>query len=564
MERLLPIDLRNMRFFKAILAFVLAAIMLLLAWLMPAYFRSIDVDVVRQGGRDTSSLIEKGLGMIQLEQIGPAELLSATALKLKVERADFLQAAVGQFQIENPPQLPWGGYDPFIVQILVREAKLDYSGSSNALQTLLPRPSRLAMLKFLQDSRRPGVQQVLRNRLLTNTVHFPPVRTAAGQPLEAAILMAGLLHQADVLSTSLRQELESAVVSANLDKGTQKAELFYLDLLSMARRLDWVQMTTLIRRLNTFQEVESFVNLMARSQDDLPQLYSAMAMSTSAGEVIRYLESFGAGALTDLESAMTSGSGSLDLLLERNLKVHSNSGREALVAYAPFDNIYYGFLGMASTMPVAGVYFKYLFVLIGGFLFAGGVGTLLPRGSEYEQSMRLKNFGFARQSVVAVLLVLIIVVAAEPHLFDENQAQEPLPRWKFPMAKSPLVAQITQPIESFMNQITIASLVGFLILQLILYVISLLRIGEIRKQPISSDLKLKLLENEENMFDAGLYVGLGGTVVSLVLIAVGITGPGLMAAYSSTLFGIIFVALIKICHVRPFRRRLILETEFKG
>jgi hypothetical protein len=37
-----------------------------------------------------------------------------------------------------------------------------------------------------------------------------------------------------------------------------------------------------------------------------------------------------------------------------------------------------------------------------------------------------------------------------------------------------------------------------------------------------------------------------------------------MAAYSSTLFGIIFVAILKICHVRPFRRRLILETEFKG
>jgi hypothetical protein len=33
----------------------------------------------------------------------------------------------------------------------------------------------------------------------------------------------------------------------------------------------------------------------------------------------------------------------------------------------------------------------------------------------------------------------------------------------------------------------------------------------------------------------------------------------LMAAYSSTLFGIIFVAILKIFHVRPYRKNLILN-----
>ena len=34
-----------------------------------------------------------------------------------------------------------------------------------------------------------------------------------------------------------------------------------------------------------------------------------------------------------------------------------------------------------------------------------------------------------------------------------------------------------------------------------------------------------------------------------------------MAAYSSTSFGIIFVSVFKIFHLRPYRRQLLLEAE---
>jgi hypothetical protein len=74
-------------------------------------------------------------------------------------------------------------------------------------------------------------------------------------------------------------------------------------------------------------------------------------------------------------------------------------------------------------------------------------------------------------------------------------------------------------------------------------------------------MKLKLLENEEHLFDAGLYLGFVGTIISLILVSLGVIKPSLMAAYSSTSFGIIFVSILKIFHVRPYRRKLILETE---
>ena len=64
-------------------------------------------------------------------------------------------------------------------------------------------------------------------------------------------------------------------------------------------------------------------------------------------------------------------------------------------------------------------------------------------------------------------------------------------------------------------------------------------------------IKLKLLENEDHLFDAGLYLGFAGTIVSLILVSLGVIQPSLMAAYSSTSFGIIFVSIFKIFNLRP-------------
>ena len=68
----------------------------------------------------------------------------------------------------------------------------------------------------------------------------------------------------------------------------------------------------------------------------------------------------------------------------------------------------------------------------------------------------------------------------------------------------------------------------------------------------------------DHLFDAGLYLGFAGTIISLILVSLNFIKPSLMAAYSSTSFGIIFVSMLKIFHVRPLRRRLIIESEVKS
>jgi len=69
------------------------------------------------------------------------------------------------------------------------------------------------------------------------------------------------------------------------------------------------------------------------------------------------------------------------------------------------------------------------------------------------------------------------------------------------------------------------------------------------------------MENEENLFDGGLYVGIGGTATALVLQVLGVIEPNLLARLFLQSVRITCVALVKIRHVRPYKRALILQSQ---
>jgi hypothetical protein len=112
-----------------------------------------------------------------------------------------------------------------------------------------------------------------------------------------------------------------------------------------------------------------------------------------------------------------------------------------------------------------------------------------------------------------------------------------------------------------MNQLSLLTLLLFFVLQALIYTACLVKLAEIRRQNIAPRIKLKLLKNEDHLFDAGLYLGFVGTIISLILVSLGVIKPSLMAAYSSTSFGIIFCSVFKIFHLRPLCRQLLLESE---
>jgi hypothetical protein len=173
------------------------------------------------------------------------------------------------------------------------------------------------------------------------------------------------------------------------------------------------------------------------------------------------------------------------------------------------------------------------------------------------------GFHVLHEFVFALGFLLVILLLSEPFLALESQKVQFLPfRLRLPTVGNVVTAGIP-PVtpSSFMNPSSLLTLLLFFVLQALLYIACLVKLAEIRRQNIPSRTKLKLLENEDHLFDAGLYLGFVGTIVSLILVSLGLTKFSLMAAYSSTSFGIVFVSIFKIFHLRGLRRKLLLETE---
>jgi hypothetical protein len=123
-------------------------------------------------------------------------------------------------------------------------------------------------------------------------------------------------------------------------------------------------------------------------------------------------------------------------------------------------------------------------------------------------------------------------------------------------------ASLTPTPPTFaMDTSTLLSIGLFALLQVGWFFLCLRKIAEISRSGLAPLVQLRLMENEENLFDGGLYLGIAGTAAALVLQVLGVIQPNLLAAYSSNLFGIVCVALIKIRHVRPFKRQLILAGQ---
>ena len=176
-----------------------------------------------------------------------------------------------------------------------------------------------------------------------------------------------------------------------------------------------------------------------------------------------------------------------------------------------------------------------------------------------EDPSQYSPLALARGLLEALVVAVTFFVLVEPEAFmvkiDTGEAP---PELRFAFEK--IVNNIQEDTMKLDTDTATLAAVGlFLVLQFLVYLFCLIRIASIKRVKTSPQLKLKLLENEENLFDLGLYIGLAGTVVSLVLLTVGIVTASLMAAYTSTLFGILVTALVKIVHLRRFKRKLLVE-----
>ncbi len=107
--------------------------------------------------------------------------------------------------------------------------------STPVVTFLIPRDARETARAYLANSASLGVQAILKTHDVARTGRFVPAGRAGGQPLDALILLTGLLYQGEHLSPTLQREVRALAETAVQRNELGDLEPFYLDLLTLGR-----------------------------------------------------------------------------------------------------------------------------------------------------------------------------------------------------------------------------------------------------------------------------------------------------------------------------------------
>ncbi len=521
------------------------------AFLLPVNLKSVSPALLRAAGEGTPTLGAYGRDLVDVEKIGPAGLVLAAAKTTDDPRVPALAAALESYATRQPGLTAWGGWDPFLDPLFNLRAEPARKGSTPVLTFILPERAREKLRAYLGPSGSAGVQAWLKLRDLTKTGRFVPATRPGGQPLDSLLLLTSLLYQGGHFSPSLQRELRGLADEALANKELGALEPFCIDLLSLGRRLDWAQLAELLRRTESVRSVGEYAHLARVAPDQLPLIYAAALFSDSADRVAAYLIAYGKTGLEDLTLALGSGQGAVKQLLLRQVPVN-RGGHRAVSAGAE----------LALQHPQLMLGLKYLGFLLGVWLVLRGLDRWLvaPSGT----AMLPASLGRMKAGALAFIFAVLLVLASEPYMLKAASPSEFQVRLPVLIAVTNSPASTPNPSAPIMDTSTLLSIGFFAALQVAMYFACLMKIREIARLAVPPLVKLRLMENEENLFDGGLYIGIGGTATALVLQVLGLIDANLLAAYSSNLFGIVCVAFVKIRHVRPYKNRLILDGQGTG
>ncbi len=525
---------------------------------VPAYFRSISPLVLQEAGAGTPTLPRQALAQLEAGRPGPASLLlQATRTTDDGPAPQELQRAVDALLAEHPAYHWSGGPAPFYEMFLARADHLR-ADQPAVIPTLLPAEHRRWLLAFLRESPSRNVRAILDTRELSGWERFYPVHSTSGHPLEAAILCTALLEQSGALADGLRTRLLGAVPAARAGdpQAMGVVEAVYLGILTLGRHTTWLSLEAMLQRLAGEQELLFAAHALQEDPARLPLLFAGLLNAPEPEALAQYLLRHGARGWDGLAVALGYGRGAVALLLRADKPVYQPP-RWWDALPAPVRDSQHAFKGFAEALPGAAIGLRALgFGLCGYFLV--GILRALVLGVRPERD-RARRLLLNLDSLTGAALVMALVwILIEPGLLEFQPNRQGVLRIK--LAEMLPQTGTAEPIipPPMIDQATILVLLLFFVGQLLVFIFGLLKIAEIKRHEVPPAVKLHLLENEEVLFDLGLYVGLGGTVAALILVVLNLVDASLMAAYASTLFGILFVAILKIGFVRPFRRRLIL------
>jgi len=519
---------------------------------VPAHLRAVDSSIIERAGRNTPALVEQGLSLVRNKQVGRAEMLAKAARAERISGYGTVDEAIRTLKTQEPSLEFWGGPVPLFAAALQSSNDLTTTNFAPFTEFVIHADIREPLLQYLHESHSTAVQEILRFRTYTNTAIFPSSISASGQALDAALVICGLLFQEERLSPGLANALTAVASTANHGNSTAFEEAL-MDFLSLGQRLNWGQLAAFISRTTDLETLHLQSGFARRAEDKIPVMFAAVELSGQPSSVVRYLRNYSESGIQDVSQALHFGSGGLDELIERNQRLTSSRIPSRWL-------VDYGLRNPAFALMV-----KWILYLAAGFFLAVAVHYAKPAVPVLERPLQVRGVHFVREFLFALGFLLVVLLLSEPFLAQQSQKLDLPFRLRLPIMGQAVAAGEAGAKSTLMNPGNQLTMLLFFVIQGLLYIACVVKLAEIRRQRVPTRMKLKLLENEDHLFDAGLYLGFLGTIVSFILYSlIHAQQFSLMVAYSSTSFGIIFVSFFKIFHLRPARRKLLLEAELEN
>ncbi|MEM8867451.1 MAG: hypothetical protein AAGC73_04205 [Verrucomicrobiota bacterium] len=551
--------------FKTISFLMLSLLVAVAALLVPAHLRSVDAIVIERAGAKGDSSLSKASEALDAAFVGPAQLITKAAIT-DLTSIELIEARSAALIEKNPAYTVSGGPDPYFEDFLelVRMETSQDAAKNAVLSTLLPRTERASLSELLFESDNSNVRSMLLVRNLPGLIRLHPADHPAGAPYDAGVLTLALLIEGGHFKAGVAGRIGDLASQAALGTPTAIAaiENLVISTLTLGRQLDYQSLASVAKVSKSSQDWAQMAALIRTRPAQTPLLFTALIFSGSANDLYNYFAEYDETAVQDLSASIQSGPQAIRHLLQSDQIIFrpNQLSKRLIDQFSHYRPEF--FIEMTYANRTSALLLKLALLSIAGLLFAFAAGAAW-RSSQAEgiSVSRLNPAVMARDSLIGLVFALTLWTIFEPEILQSSESlPETGPRIEFVVADALESIQSPVRIMQELNTVTLLVLALFFIIQLVIYTFSLIKLREISKQSLHPNMKLRLIDNEENLFDCGLYVGLGGTVLSLILVAVGIVEASLMAAYASTLFGIIFVALLKILHLRPYRKKLILEA----
>jgi hypothetical protein len=539
------------RWFWFALCIAFSGLMLVCGWLVPMHLRAVDASILQRAGEAGPSLVDCGMTLEHANNADAARMILQAAENEKIRWTGELASSLATHP-ESEPLFPGG---PTVTR------------STPVTATVIRLENRSRILAYLQSTGSPAVQELLRTRELTNTALFPPSSSPSGQAFDAAVSICGLLMAGNRLAPGLAQVIVERSATARTRASAQPLEEVLMDLLSLAQRLDWGELKSFVSNVDDPRTLALLTTQARTAGAQLPTLFAVVALTQKPDEVASYLNDFSQTGLKDLGASLHYGQSGVDELLRRHERLYTPSPRPLWTASGPVAMFGRAAADYALREPWFALMVKWFFYISGGFLLATAGHFAWPRLTEIEEPLRVRGFHVARELLFAVGFLLVVLLLSEPFLAQESQKAEVAFRLRLP--SSVVATASTAPLvkkslmETSFSSTSLITLLLFFVLQGLIYCACLVKLAEIRRQKVPARVQLKLLENEEHLFDAGLYLGFAGTIVCLILVSLGSIHFSLMAAYSCTACGVIFVSIFKIFSLRPARRKMLMQSEMQ-